>query len=107
MQSTVCGLVSSGQLAKDAGEDLDKRLDEAAERLADGDGEAKVHEKLVEFAQQLVNVRKDGKISDSTYLPIARHPGVPPRPDVARLEAIRASASGSAQWGGAWEYPVR
>ena len=66
MQTTIRGLVSGGELARDAGEDLNKRLDEAAERLSDGETD-KAHEKLVEFSQQLINLRKEGKISDRTY----------------------------------------
>lgn len=66
LRATVRGLVEQGQLSRDAGEELNKRLREAEEELADGDAR-KARKKLSEFAQKLVDLRKENKISSAGY----------------------------------------
>lgn len=66
LRATIGGLVEQGQLSGDDGEDLDQWLREVEENLADGDAR-KARKKLREFAEKLVDLRKDDKISSAGY----------------------------------------
>jgi hypothetical protein len=66
LNTTVAGLIRDGQLSRDGGADLTKRLREAGERLAKGEVD-KAREKLAEFADKVVNLRTENKLSSGGY----------------------------------------
>ncbi|MGN9778152.1 FIMAH domain-containing protein [Micromonospora sp. H33] len=66
LQATLDGLVRDRQLRRDASNELGKRLREVSDRLAEGD-EDKAREKLREFAEKLVNLRREDKIDAGGY----------------------------------------
>lgn len=66
LRATLRGLIEQGQVSRDAGEELDKRLQEAGEHLADGEAN-KARKKLREFAEKLVDLRKEDKIGSAGY----------------------------------------
>ncbi|MET8354493.1 hypothetical protein [Micromonospora sp. NPDC005206] len=70
LHTTVLGLVQDGELKPDAGEELTKRLREAAEKLADGKAD-KARDKLAEFGQKVAKLREEDKLSSSGYQSLA------------------------------------
>ncbi|MFE9657255.1 FIMAH domain-containing protein [Micromonospora sp. NPDC006431] len=70
LHNTVRGLVKDGQLKPDAGEDLTKRLRDAAEKLADGEVD-KARDKLAEFGKKVAKLREDNKLSNAGYQTLA------------------------------------
>ncbi|WP_141715019.1 FIMAH domain-containing protein [Micromonospora rhizosphaerae] len=66
MQAAVRGLVQQGQLSRDAGNELGRRLRDVEQALSGGDA-ARAREKLREFGERLVNIRRKNKISSSGY----------------------------------------
>jgi hypothetical protein len=66
LHTTVLGLVRKGQLAPEAGDELAKRLREAAEKLADGEAD-KAREELIGFAEKVVKLRKEETLSNAGY----------------------------------------
>ncbi|WP_446218109.1 FIMAH domain-containing protein [Micromonospora sp. IBHARD004] len=64
--TTVEGLVQQGQLRPRVGNELGKRLREVEEKIADGETD-EAREQLREFAEKLIDLRQDGKISASGY----------------------------------------
>ncbi|MEH0824310.1 MULTISPECIES: FIMAH domain-containing protein [unclassified Micromonospora] len=70
LHTTITGLVRDGQLSSDAGEELTKRLREAEEKLAAGEGD-KAREKLAEFGEKVVKLRKQDKLSAAGYQTLA------------------------------------
>ncbi|MEU2616463.1 hypothetical protein ABZ570_33620 [Micromonospora sp. NPDC007271] len=66
LHTTVLGLARDGQLDRDAGKELTKRLREAAEKLADGKVD-KARDKLAEFGEKVAKLRKENKLSDAGY----------------------------------------
>ncbi|OJF14715.1 FIMAH domain-containing protein [Couchioplanes caeruleus] len=66
MQATVRGLVNNGKLSPDAGDELSQRLEETANQLAQ-DKPRKTRQKLIEFAEKLIDLREDGEISEQDY----------------------------------------
>ncbi|MGS2618983.1 FIMAH domain-containing protein [Micromonospora sp. LZ34] len=61
---------SFGQLAPEAGEELTKRLREAEEKFAAGEGD-KAREKLAECGEKVANLRKENKLSAAGYQDLA------------------------------------
>ncbi|MFJ8582547.1 FIMAH domain-containing protein [Micromonospora sp. NPDC093277] len=74
MQTTINLLVRDRQLSRDAGEDLTKRLREVKKEIADGNLD-KAREKLREFAEKLVRLRKKDRISSAGYDALAAGAG--------------------------------
>ncbi|MEV0809420.1 hypothetical protein [Micromonospora sp. NPDC050200] len=70
LDTKVLGLVQDGQLKPDAGEELTKRLREAAEKLADGEVD-KARDKLAEFGKKVAKLREEDKLSSSGYQALA------------------------------------
>ncbi|WP_148088119.1 FIMAH domain-containing protein [Couchioplanes caeruleus] len=66
LQATVRGLVNNGKLSPDAGDELSQRLEETANQLAQ-DKPRKTRQKLIEFAEKLIDLREDGEISEQDY----------------------------------------
>ncbi|MCW3819032.1 hypothetical protein ONA91_31800 [Micromonospora sp. DR5-3] len=70
LHTTVRELVQDGQLKPDAGEDLTKRLKDAAEKLADGEVD-KARDKLEEFGKKVAKLREENKLSSAGYQTLA------------------------------------
>ncbi|MGN9810968.1 FIMAH domain-containing protein [Micromonospora sp. BQ11] len=70
LQSTLDRLVRQDQLPRNAGRELRKRLHDVEEKLADGDVGGAL-EKLREFAEKLVDLRREGKIGEDGYAVLA------------------------------------
>ncbi|MEV8505929.1 hypothetical protein AB0368_14010 [Actinoplanes sp. NPDC051475] len=70
MRTTIRESVRAGQLSPDAGRELGRRLDDAAERLAKGKP-GKTRQKLREFTRKLLDLRKEDKISDAVFQSLA------------------------------------
>ncbi|WP_346537648.1 hypothetical protein [Micromonospora sp. DPT] len=66
LRATVDGLVQQRQLRPSGGNELRKRLREVEERIADGEPD-KAREKLREFAEKLVSLRREDKLSARGY----------------------------------------
>jgi hypothetical protein len=66
LRATVDGLVQQRQLRPGDGKELRKRLREAEERIADGEPD-KARENLREFAEELTDLRREGKIGANGY----------------------------------------
>ncbi|PWR14939.1 hypothetical protein DKT69_13770 [Micromonospora sicca] len=60
------GLVQQRQLRPGDGKELRKRLREAEERIADGEPD-KARENLREFAEELTDLRREGKVGANGY----------------------------------------
>ncbi|MFI2650687.1 FIMAH domain-containing protein [Micromonospora fulviviridis] len=70
LHTSVRGLVQDGQLDRDGGEDLAKRLREAGEKLADGEVD-KARDKLAEFGKKMAKLREESKLSSTGYQNLA------------------------------------
>ncbi|WP_088961451.1 FIMAH domain-containing protein [Micromonospora purpureochromogenes] len=66
LRATVDGLVQQRQLRRGDGNELRKRLQEVAEKIAGGEPD-KAREKLREFAEKLVNLRREDKLTARGY----------------------------------------
>ncbi|MEO3778409.1 hypothetical protein ABGB16_16465 [Micromonospora sp. B11E3] len=66
LRTTVDGLVRQGQLPRKTGRELDRRLREVGQRVADGDLD-KAREELREFADKLADLRREGKVGEGAY----------------------------------------
>ncbi|MFI7599772.1 FIMAH domain-containing protein [Actinoplanes sp. NPDC049681] len=70
MRTTIQESVRSGQLSRDGGRELNRRLDEAVERLGRGKP-GKSRQKLREFTRKLLDLRKEGEISEPVFQSLA------------------------------------
>ncbi|MFU8870387.1 FIMAH domain-containing protein [Micromonospora sp. SL4-19] len=66
LRATVDGLAQQGDLRRGAARELNKRLREVEEKLADGEAR-EAREKLRGFVEKLINLREDDKISNRGY----------------------------------------
>lgn len=70
LRSTLDRLVRQDQVPRRDGRELSRRLRDVEENLADGDVD-RAREKLREFTEKLVDLRREGKVGEDGYAALA------------------------------------